>query len=147
MLLFTVQCDIPETSSNKLRIVVIVVLSILLFISLTFNIIVLMYNIICRANEHKQDSVAQDMILQGNVSYVTYGVAMQGNVAYGVAKQENAEYDVDVQENLAYGMPKQENAEYNDVDVQENVAYNTSMQENVTYDVAMQDNVAYDVHI
>ena len=133
MVLYTAQSDLHDMCSDKLNFIVIVVLSVLLFISLTLNVILVVWTI-CRATQHKKDSVTQDLILQENV---TYGVAMQGN---GVAKQENTEYDVDVQENVAYGVTKQENADV------ENVVYDTAMEENITYDVAVQDNVAYDVH-
>ena len=57
-------------SSDKLNIAVIVVLAVLLFISLTLNIIMVVW-IIYRATRHvhKVDSVTQDMAMQENVAY------------------------------------------------------------------------------
>jgi hypothetical protein len=61
------QSDLHDMCSDKFF-VVIVVLAVLLFISLTLNVI-LVVRIICCATRHKEDSVTQDVAMQENVAY------------------------------------------------------------------------------
>ena len=72
---YTAQSDLCEMSSDKLNIAVIVVLTVLLFISLALNIIMVVW-IIYRATRrvHKVDSVTQDMAMQKNVAYAQINI-------------------------------------------------------------------------
>ena len=75
MVLYIAQSDLCEMSRDKFNSAVIVVLAVLLFISLTLNIIMVVW-IIYHATRHvhKVDSVTQDMAMQENVAYAKINV-------------------------------------------------------------------------
>ena len=72
VVLYTAQSDLHDMCSDKFF-VVIVVLAVLLFISLTLNVILVVW-IICRATRHKEDSVTQDVAMQENVAYARINI-------------------------------------------------------------------------